>query len=226
MALWDPNSDKYLGQKLSQLTKETTEDEIKELYKNWSTNYDKNVLQEAQIVFRRPVAESLDAAIKQVFQDKTRSQIRIIDAGAGTGLAGVELSKLGYTNIDALDISQEMLNEAKKKNVYTRLICASLTDKRNPEIETGEYQVLISTGALAIAHVQPEALEEMIRMVEKGGLLCFTMRSLDVKDYEEKMLELEKTGKWEMFFNERLQYSENDDLPIEITAFIFKVLNN
>ncbi|XP_078362183.1 methyltransferase-like protein 27 isoform X2 [Oculina patagonica] len=185
-----------------------------------------NVLQEAQIVFRRPVAESLDAAIKQVFQDKTRSQIRIIDAGAGTGLAGVELSKLGYTNIDALDISQEMLNEAKKKNVYTRLICASLTDKRNPEIETGEYQVLISTGALAIAHVQPEALEEMIRMVEKGGLLCFTMRSLDVKDYEEKMLELEKTGKWEMFFNERLQYSENDDLPIEITAFIFKVLNN
>ena len=70
------------------------------------------------------MAKALDAAFKKVFQDKALSQIKIIDAGAGTGLAGEELFKLGYTNIDALDISQEMLNEAKKKNVYKKLICA------------------------------------------------------------------------------------------------------
>lgn len=80
----------------------------------------------------------------------------------------MELFKLGYTNIDALDISQEMLNEAKKKNFYKKLICAPLNEQRIPEIGTGEYHVLISTGTLAIAHVQPEALEEMIRMVKPG----------------------------------------------------------
>ena len=86
----------------------------------------------------------------------------------------MELSNLGYTNIDALDFSQEMLDEAKKKNIYTKFICAPLTEQRNPEIETGEYHVLISTGTVVIAHVQPEALEEMIRMVKKGEVrvLC------------------------------------------------------
>ena len=127
-----------------------------------------DVLQGAQVIFRKPLAESLDAAIKQAFPDKTQSQIKIIDAGAGTGLAGLELFKLGYTNIDALDISQEMLNEAKKKNIYKKLICAPLTKQRISEIETGEYHAMISTGTLAIAHVQPEAVEEMIRMVKPG----------------------------------------------------------
>ncbi|XP_020620888.1 Williams-Beuren syndrome chromosomal region 27 protein-like [Orbicella faveolata] len=168
MASWDAPYDKYRIKKLSRLTKDTTEEEIKDLYKNWATTYDKDVLQEAQIIFRKPLAECLDAAIKQVFPDKTQSRIKIIDAGAGTGLAGVELFKLGYTNIDALDISQEMLNEAKKKNIYKKFICASLTEQRIPEIETGEYHAMISTGTLGTAHARPEAIEEMIRMVKPG----------------------------------------------------------
>ena len=59
-----------------------------------------------------------------------------------------------------------------------------------------------------------------------GGLICFSMRPRDTKDYEEKMLELEKAGKWEMFSNEKIPYSEIEDLPKEVSAFIFKVLNN
>ncbi|XP_078378484.1 methyltransferase-like protein 27 [Oculina patagonica] len=226
MASFDSTYEKYVGTKLSKLTNETTEEEIKELYKNWATEYNKDVMQTAKIAYHKPLADALDAAIKQVFQDKTRSQIKIVDAGAGTGLAGVELAKLGYTNIDALDISQEMLHEAKKTNAYTKLICAPLNEQRNPEIETGEYHALISTGTLVIAHVRPEALEEMIRMVKKGGLYCFAMRDLDVKEYEGKMLELEKTGKWQPFSRERIPYSGNDDLPQETNGFIFKVLNN
>ena len=80
----------------------------------------------------------------------------------------MELFKLGYTNIDALDLSQEMLNEAKKKNIYKKLICAPLTERRISEIETGQYYAMISSGTLVIAHVRPEAVEEMIRMVKPG----------------------------------------------------------
>ena len=59
-----------------------------------------------------------------------------------------------------------------------------------------------------------------------GGLFCFSMRDLDVKEYEEKMLELEKAGKWQTFTRERIPYSDNDDLPQETNGFIFKVLKN
>ncbi|XP_078377448.1 methyltransferase-like protein 27 [Oculina patagonica] len=226
MALYDASYDKYFGKKITQLTNETTEDEIKRLYKNWATEYDKDVLHTAGIAYHKPLTASLDAAIKHVFQDKTQSEIKIIDAGAGTGLAGVELFKLGYTNIDALDISQEMLNEAKKRNVYKKLICTSLNEQRNQEIETGEYDALISTGTLSAAHVRPEALDEMIRMVKAGGLLSFTLRIQDMKEYEEKMLELEKTGRWQIFSNEKIPYFNNDDLPKETNGLIYKVLNN
>ncbi|XP_020620874.1 uncharacterized protein LOC110058564 [Orbicella faveolata] len=226
MASYDSRYEKYIGPKISKLTKETTEEEIKKLYKDWATEYDKEVKGAAKIAYHEPMAKALDAAFKQVFQDKTQSQIKIIDAGAGTGLAGVELFELGYTNIDALDISQEMLNEAKKKDIYKKLICAPLTEKRIPEIQTGEYHALISTGALVIAHVQPEALGEMTRMVKPGGLLCFTMRDVDVAEYEEKMLELEKAGRWQSFSKEVIPFSDNEDLPQETNGLIFRVLKN
>ena len=35
-----------------------------------------------------------------------------------------QLQKEGFTNIDALDASQEMLNVASKKDIYKELICA------------------------------------------------------------------------------------------------------
>ena len=119
------------------------------------------------------MTESLDTAIKQAFPDKTPSQIKIIDAGAGTGLAGETLNKLGYTDIDALDLSKEMLNEAEKKNVYKKLICAPLNEQRNPDIETAEYHALICTGTLLAAHVRAEALDEMTRMVKPGKEFLF-----------------------------------------------------
>ena len=89
----------------------------------------------AQVAFRKPLADCLDDAIKQVFQVKAKDEIKIIDAGAGTGLMAVELIKLGYTNLHALDISQEMLNEAKKKNLYKKIICAPLNDQHIAELK-------------------------------------------------------------------------------------------
>ena len=87
----------------------------------------------ALLVCHRPQAECLDAAIKQ-YLNKPKDEVKIIDCGAGTGLCGVELHKLGYTNLCALDISPEMLNEARKKNVYQKFICTPLNSDQNPEV--------------------------------------------------------------------------------------------
>ena len=40
MASFNSVYDKYVGPKISKLTKETTEEEIKDLYKDWATEYD------------------------------------------------------------------------------------------------------------------------------------------------------------------------------------------
>ena len=108
-------------------------------------------------------------ALKEVKQDKPKDQIKIIDVGAGTGLIGFELKKLGYTNLCALDISAEMLKEAKKKEVYTEFICTSLNGQPIPQIESGQFDALICGGALIPGLIGSSAFVEMIRMVQTGG---------------------------------------------------------
>ena len=83
---------------------------------------------------------------------------------------GVELDKLGYTDLHALDISQEMLTEARKKNLYKNFICAPLSDQRIPEIETGEFDALVCAGVLVKGHVRSSAFGEMVRMVKSGKI--------------------------------------------------------
>ena len=80
---------------------------------------------------------------------------------------GLEWSFI-YTDLHALDISQEMLNEAKKKNLYKRFVCASLSQQRIPETDTGEFDAPICTGTLVTGHVRSSALEEMLRIVKTG----------------------------------------------------------
>ena len=96
-------------------------------------------------------------------------------------MTGIELHKLGYTDIHALDISQEMLNIAKEKGVpYKRFVCTPLTEQSIEEFETGEFDALISAGVLVKAHVRLAAFVEIIRMVKTGktGLSCGKIGSL------------------------------------------------
>ena len=102
--------------------------------------------------------------------------IKILDAGAGTGLIGEMLVKQGYTNIDALDLSQNMLNEAKKRNVYKRLICAPLSDVRVEQIKTAQYDVTLCAGTIVYGQAKPVALDECIRHVRPGQ--CSAVRYL------------------------------------------------
>ena len=119
--------------------------------------------------------------MKEAFPNTLKDQLKILDAGAGTGMTGIELHKLGYTDIQALDISQEMLNIAKEKGVpYKRFVCTPLTEQSIEEFETGEFDALISAGVLVKAHVRPAAFVEIIRMVKTGktGLSCGKIGSL------------------------------------------------
>ena len=78
------------------------------------------VLEVARFKGFNPIVKTLDDTVQEEFKDTPKDKVKVMDAGAGTGLVGVELHKFGFTTIDALDISPGMLNEAKKKNVYKK----------------------------------------------------------------------------------------------------------
>ena len=113
--------------------------------------------------------EAFDRAMQSpdVYSNPTKD-MKILDAGAGSGAIGEMLKARGYTNVDALDISQEMLNLAATKNVYKKLICAPLKDTHMEEMETAKYDVLLCAGVIVYGQVKPGAIEECARFVKPG----------------------------------------------------------
>ena len=89
----------------------TTED-IMQHYDKWGDKYDQDMVdwnytgpKETVNIFKKY------ALIKD---------IKIFDAGCGTGLVGIELKKFGYTNIDGADLSKKLLNLIPK-DIYNKL---------------------------------------------------------------------------------------------------------
>lgn len=54
-----------------------------------------------------------------------------------------QLHKKGFRTIDGLDPAAGMLAVARKKNVYSRLVCEFMSEKRLP-IENGKIMLVVS----------------------------------------------------------------------------------
>ena len=113
------------------------------------------------------MVQAFDSAFAERFGEQSKT-MKILDAGAGTGMVGEELLKLGYTNIDALDYCQEMLDVAKEKKIYKKMICAALCEEPVIEISTGEYDGVISCGTFVVGAARAVGLREVVRHIKSG----------------------------------------------------------
>ncbi|MEM9278162.1 MAG: class I SAM-dependent methyltransferase [Pseudomonadota bacterium] len=145
-----------------------TEDESRALYKDWAETYDKTMLDGLGYLTPRKTAELLATVV----EDKTA---RILDVGCGTGLAGAELVRLGYNNIDALDYSAEMLAVAAKRKIYTELQEIDLT--QDIKLASARYDAMICTGTFTHAHVGASCLKELFRLLKPGGKFACTVHN-------------------------------------------------
>ncbi|XP_069946210.1 methyltransferase-like protein 27 [Cherax quadricarinatus] len=84
------------------------------VYDEICSNYDKNV-----VILDYGGPSTAAEEIANMVPEKKRQQVRVLDVAAGTGLVGCHLHKKGFTNIDALEPSEGMMNILKKTGVYT-----------------------------------------------------------------------------------------------------------
>jgi len=124
-----------------------------------------------------------------------RRDVNILDVGAGTGLIGKRLHTEGFTNLDAMDPSQEMLKAARKTGVYKNYIHGFFTEEPNPEIENDTYDLILLCGVCGPAAVPVEAFKEACRIVKPGGFIVNCMRA----EYLETLPEYQ--GRWEPYMD-------------------------
>ncbi|XP_013415536.2 uncharacterized protein LOC106177341 [Lingula anatina] len=78
------------------------------------------------------------------------------------------LAKRGFHNLHAFDMSSKMLDVAKQKNIYKKLMCIRLGPE-GLDIPDDTYDAVMMTGAAGLAHIGGDCLGEFIRIVKPGG---------------------------------------------------------
>jgi len=167
------------------------------LYADWAKDYDKDL---SKVRYNVPVVGAKHLA--GLYPDAKDKDIRIIDVAAGTGIGAEELAKYGFTNVDATDISQEMLDEADKKGLYKNLIC----DNFGPvptKMKENTYDALLAVGCFTSDHMREDSFPEFRRIVKPGGKIVFTIRMPDLTlkptyrdHFEQQMDKDERNGLW------------------------------
>ena len=137
-----------------------------EFYRKWAADYDHQMLEELGYTSPTKIAQQLCDNLPDT--DST-----VFDVGCGTGLTCVFLAEKGYTNLDGIDISPDMVRVASERGIYRELLVGDVNHALEREDES--YDAVISSGTFTHGHVGPEPLDEIFRILKPGGVLACTI---------------------------------------------------
>jgi len=156
-----------LNSLITRLVHTDDQQEVKDLYRQWSASYDSDLDSFGYVAPKIGVA-----LFEQVLANKSA---HIHDAGCGTGLVGQLLQERGYKNIVGSDFSDDMLRLADKTGCYQSLTQADYTQPL--EIPDNTFDGIISIGVYTKRFKQM-FLNEMLRTLKPGGCMVFSCRPL------------------------------------------------
>jgi len=186
------------------LSASQNEEELLDVYKKWASIYDKD---NDDLLGTVSQPNSVQIFHKYIV-DKNQ---KIIDVGCGTGLVGLELQKLGYTNFDGIDISKDMIDIAIDRG-YKALFLGNLNDSL--PIESDSYDAALCVGVFTHGHVGPGRLKELSRIVKSDGLVCFTINE-DVYEscgFDKAMQKLEVENVWKLLEFKKQDYMKKKNV--------------
>ena len=183
----------------------TTPEELLKYYQDWTK---KNKYNQDMINWKYTAPQETVSVLKKYALD---NKCKILDAGCGTGLVGIELKKCGYSNIDGVDFSQNML-DLIPQGIYKKI---EKVDLNKPlKFKTNMYDVIMCVGTFTYGHVKPQALDELIRITKNGGLICFTINEGIYEEYgfDNKIKELTNNKLWNVKEFFKSSYIVNKDV--------------
>ena len=183
-----------------------TSEELLKYYHNWANN---NKYNKDMVDWNYTAPQETVLILKKYAFNKN---YKILDAGCGTGLVGIELKKYGYSNIEGVDFSQSML-DLVPQDVYKKIEKVDLN--KHLKFKNNTYDVIMCVGTFTYGHVKPHALDELIRITKNKGFICFTINEGIYEEYgfDNKIKELSNNKSWDVkeFFKSDYITTKNVD---------------
>jgi SAM-dependent methyltransferase len=135
------------------------------VYRDWAASYDSGFARDMDYLLPAHVAGAFLAA---------GGGGPVLDVGAGTGLLAEALRAQGFgAEIDAIDLSAEMLDRAAAKGIYRALRTGDIT----APLPLSGYRGIVSSGTFTRGHVGPEALPHLLEVAEAGAQFALSINA-------------------------------------------------
>ena len=163
-----------------------TPEDNKNLYAKWASTYESEFVKNEG--YEHP------KVISKIFNEEIPEVQKVLDVGTGTGLVGFYLSQLRRITFDGIDISPEMLAEARSKGVYRNLYERDLTQE--VQKTDAPYDALICIGIFTHGHLGPTALRNLIPLVKQNGyfVIGINAKFFIEQGFEEFFTQLNREG--------------------------------
>jgi predicted TPR repeat methyltransferase len=187
-----------------------TASDVEDFYDDWAETYDAEVTDNGYLTPSR-CADAL-------WQFLPDPEAKILDVGCGTGLSGQALRRVGFTRIDGIDPSAEMLEIAKKKGVYDRAIHMQGDEM---DIEPGSYDVIACIGVIGVGAAPVSLLDTVMGLLPSGGKLVLSYNDKAIKEriYEARLNDYLDHSEARLLFREL-----GDHLPGQgMTSYVYVV---
>ena len=157
---------------LKQSYKLETVDHTRDYYRDWAASYDAEITENGYQTPRR--------CAQALARHCDKPEASILDIGCGTGLSGLAFRAAGFVNLSGNDLSQEMLDIAKTRDIYNNL---TLADLNHPlDFAQGSFDVIAAVGVISVGHAPPTAIEQMFDKLGPDGLFVFSINDASIAD--------------------------------------------
>lgn len=142
------------------------------LYDNWSASYEAEVAEHGYATPGRCAD-----ALRRFSSDLAAP---VLDFGCGTGLSGLALKSAGFEAIDGLDLSAEMLEQAKAKGAYRNL---SQIEANTPLPHTpGKYAAITAIGVIGAGAAPISVFHTLMQGLAPGNKMVFSFNDHALED--------------------------------------------
>jgi predicted TPR repeat methyltransferase len=144
---------------------------VEALFDDYAPRFEDSLV--ARLGYRTP--EALEQAIRAAMAARNIGRFgRALDLGCGTGLMGERLRAL-VDRLEGIDLSANMLGEARRKGIYDRLEKADL--KAVLDTEQASADLIVAADVLNYVGTLEAPLASASRALRRGGIIAFSLET-------------------------------------------------